>query len=285
MVHDIETMKALGFTMLRKHVKVEPLRWYAHCDRLGMLVWQDVVNGGGRYRAPGDHGPAGDPVWVLATGRTGSPAATTPPGRAEFRARGARDGRAAAQRRVAGRVGAVQRGLGPVRRERASPTRCADARPDPAASTTPAAGSTRAAATSASLHVYLRPFRMPRRRGAAAATARVLALTEYGGYSLRVGATTGARATFGYQPLRDAEPPRGGVRRGCTSDSSRPRSATGSAPPSTPSSPTSRTSSTAADLGPRGAQARPRTWSTRPWRGCGPDPWHVRTDLPRLGST
>ena len=46
MVHDIETMKRLGFTMLRKHIKVEPMRWYHHCDRLGMLVWQDMVNGG-----------------------------------------------------------------------------------------------------------------------------------------------------------------------------------------------------------------------------------------------
>jgi hypothetical protein len=46
LVHDIETMKRLGFTMLRKHIKVEPLRWYYHCDRLGMLVWQDMVNGG-----------------------------------------------------------------------------------------------------------------------------------------------------------------------------------------------------------------------------------------------
>jgi hypothetical protein len=49
MVFDIATAKRLGFTMLRKHVKVEPLRWYHHCDRLGMLVWQDMVNGGSRY--------------------------------------------------------------------------------------------------------------------------------------------------------------------------------------------------------------------------------------------
>lgn len=46
---DIETAKAMGFNMLRKHVKVEPLRWYYHCDRLGMLVWQDMPNGGGTY--------------------------------------------------------------------------------------------------------------------------------------------------------------------------------------------------------------------------------------------
>lgn len=49
LVHDIEEMKALGFTVLRKHIKIEPLRWYHHCDRLGMLVWQDFVNGGRRY--------------------------------------------------------------------------------------------------------------------------------------------------------------------------------------------------------------------------------------------
>ncbi len=46
MIYDIQTMKDLGFNMLRKHIKVEPLRWYYHCDRLGMLVWQDMVNGG-----------------------------------------------------------------------------------------------------------------------------------------------------------------------------------------------------------------------------------------------
>ncbi len=46
MIFDIAEMKRLGFNMLRKHIKVEPLRWYYHCDRLGMLVWQDMVSGG-----------------------------------------------------------------------------------------------------------------------------------------------------------------------------------------------------------------------------------------------
>ena len=49
LIHDIQTAKSLGFNMLRKHIKVEPLRWYYHCDRLGMLVWQDLPSGGGRY--------------------------------------------------------------------------------------------------------------------------------------------------------------------------------------------------------------------------------------------
>ncbi len=46
MIFDIRTMKELGFNMLRKHIKVEPARWYYHCDRLGMLVWQDMISGG-----------------------------------------------------------------------------------------------------------------------------------------------------------------------------------------------------------------------------------------------
>jgi hypothetical protein len=49
MIYDIEQAKTLGFNMLRKHIKIEPLRWYYHCDRLGMLVWQDIVNGGEEY--------------------------------------------------------------------------------------------------------------------------------------------------------------------------------------------------------------------------------------------
>ena len=49
MIYDISTAKAMGFNMLRKHIKVEPLRWYYHCDRYGMLVWQDMPCGGGKY--------------------------------------------------------------------------------------------------------------------------------------------------------------------------------------------------------------------------------------------
>ena len=43
---DIEITKEIGFNMIRKHVKVEPARWYYYCDKLGILVWQDMPNGG-----------------------------------------------------------------------------------------------------------------------------------------------------------------------------------------------------------------------------------------------
>ncbi|UPK71372.1 glycoside hydrolase family 2 protein [Chitinophaga filiformis] len=41
---DIEAIKAMGFNTIRKHIKIEPARWYYHADKLGMLVWQDFVN-------------------------------------------------------------------------------------------------------------------------------------------------------------------------------------------------------------------------------------------------
>lgn len=47
MIFDIKTVKDMGFNMLRKHMKMEPLRWYYHCDRMGILVWQDMISGGG----------------------------------------------------------------------------------------------------------------------------------------------------------------------------------------------------------------------------------------------
>ena len=42
MRYDIEMTKAMGFNMIRKHVKIEPDRWYYHCDKLGIMVWQDM---------------------------------------------------------------------------------------------------------------------------------------------------------------------------------------------------------------------------------------------------
>lgn len=50
MIFDITEMKKNGFNMVRKHIKIEPQRWYWHCDRLGLVVWQDMVNGGEAYQ-------------------------------------------------------------------------------------------------------------------------------------------------------------------------------------------------------------------------------------------
>ncbi|MBS9525732.1 beta-galactosidase [Litoribacter alkaliphilus] len=53
MLFDIIKTQEMGFNMIRKHVKVEPARWYYHCDKMGMLVWQDMPNG--------DHGNKWEP--------------------------------------------------------------------------------------------------------------------------------------------------------------------------------------------------------------------------------
>ena len=51
-IKDIELAKSLGFNMIRKHIKIEIPRWYHECDKRGMIVWQDFVNGGSSYKLP-----------------------------------------------------------------------------------------------------------------------------------------------------------------------------------------------------------------------------------------
>lgn len=46
LVYDIKLLKSYGFNTIRKHVKIESDRFYYHCDRMGMIVWQDMPNGG-----------------------------------------------------------------------------------------------------------------------------------------------------------------------------------------------------------------------------------------------
>ena len=181
MVHDIETMKSLGFTMLRKHAKIEPLRWYAHCDRLGMLVWQDIVNGGGQLPRPHHEAPVPAPDLGPATGCTGCSAARTRPAARSSAARSARPSTCCATSSSRGGVDTVQRGLGPVRRQRdrapRSPTSTRRAR-----STTSAAGSTRAAATSAAFHCLPAPVQ----DAAASTVGATLAARPAGGRAHRV---------------------------------------------------------------------------------------------------
>ncbi|MEZ4628545.1 MAG: hypothetical protein R2912_10855 [Eubacteriales bacterium] len=112
MVYDIELMKSLGFNTLRKHIKIEPLRWYYHCDRLGMLVWQDMVNGGGKYKTgtitlPLIFGNAQGQRLRLFCARGSAR-------QRDLLSRAARDGFALVQQPKRRDVGAVQRRLGSV---------------------------------------------------------------------------------------------------------------------------------------------------------------------------
>lgn len=70
---DITKTKEFGFNTIRKHVKVEPARWYYHCDREGMLVWQDMPSG--------DSGPG----WQPETYFNGTEAVRTPESEENFR--------------------------------------------------------------------------------------------------------------------------------------------------------------------------------------------------------
>jgi hypothetical protein len=67
MVWELEWLKQAGFNMLRKHIKVEPDRYYYHCDRLGLLIWQDMPSGF-RRALRNDRGDDGEPL-RLSTSR------------------------------------------------------------------------------------------------------------------------------------------------------------------------------------------------------------------------
>lgn len=193
---DILAMKRHGFNMLRKHCKIESERWYYHCDRLGMLVWQDMVCGGGKYRA--------GLVTVLPT---------------LFPNFSLRDDRAYG---ILGRENAGQRaaweqecldtigqlgqhpcistwvlfneGWGQFDSVRLSALL---KKTDPFRTVDAASGwFDRGAGDFRSLHIYFRRLRFPKSRSG---DERACVLSEYGGYAFAVPGHTGCRHRFGYR--------------------------------------------------------------------------------------
>lgn len=61
---DVKRMKEMGFNMVRKHVKVEPSRWYYHCDKIGLIVWQDMPSGYGEIVPVKDHDHSIEGHWL-----------------------------------------------------------------------------------------------------------------------------------------------------------------------------------------------------------------------------
>ena len=196
MVYDIRTMKECGFNMLRKHIKIEPLRWYYHCDRLGMIVWQDLVSGGSRL----------DPLVIqvlpflgvhLQDGKYHRFGREDEAGREQFE----RDLRATVELLYNTPSLAVwvpfNEGWGQFDSLLATqllwdldPTRLVDH----------ASGwHDQGGGDFKSRHVYFRPVRLKHDRD------RVLALTEFGGYSLPIPGHTASEKEFGYRMYRTRE--------------------------------------------------------------------------------
>ena len=197
--YDIELAKRLGYTMLRKHIKIEPMRWYHHCDRIGMLVWQDAVNGGAGYHPMVITAPAVTPL-VLDDRQHRRFRRADAAGRASF------ESELEAMIELLRSVPSIalwvpfNEGWGQF-----DAVRVADAVKalDPTRPVDHASGwHDQGAGDLHSLHVYFRRFRVKR---SWRSDARVLALTEYGGYSLPVPGHMWGSRTFGYKKFRTAD--------------------------------------------------------------------------------
>ena len=197
MIFDIQTAKELGYNMLRKHIKVEPMRWYYHCDRLGMLVWQDMPSGGETYR----------PLTITAPLLTGRHHKDS-----DYRrfARQAEEGRREYENELKEMIGQLyncpcvvlwvpfNEGWGQFDAEKAVQLirSLDDTRPIDHASGWHDQG----AGDFKSSHVYFVPYRFRRDdRG------RAVILSEFGGYALRLPGHCWNEANFGYKKLKDRD--------------------------------------------------------------------------------
>ncbi|MGX6511731.1 DUF2804 family protein [Rhodococcus sp. SJ-2] len=197
LIHDIATAKDLGFTMLRKHIKIEPLRWYHHCDRLGVLVWQDMVNGGRSYWQAVVTAPVALPVTLDDSHYTwfGRQDAE---GRAEFLEE--LDATVALLRSTPSIAAWVPFNEAWGQFDAVTATsRIKDL--DPTRPVDHASGwHDQGGGDMVGRHVYFRPYRLSR---ADAADERAAVLSEYGGYSYRVPGHVWSNKEFGYRKFTD----------------------------------------------------------------------------------
>ncbi len=196
---ELSEVKALGYNLLRKHAKIEPQRWYYHCDKLGLVVWQDMVNGGSKYnlwfvtyltnvlqplmrRLPDKAA-----LWGLLS-RAAKAAGKNTAGSWKIRYR-----RCAATPAWAAGCPSMRGGGSTM-----PPGQC---RPSarwtiPALWTRPAAGTIRAAGDVYSLHNYFYPLRVAPR-------SRTVALSEYGGIAWPMPGHEPPRRTYGYGTAKE----------------------------------------------------------------------------------
>lgn len=196
LIYDITLMKRLGFNMLRKHIKIEPMRWYYHCDRLGMLVWQDMVSGFENF----------EPLYTQVLPFLGVHLKDAPSRRF---GRAGEAGRRQYERELEGTVELLRNcvslclwvpfneGWGQFNAaQMAEKVRALD----PTRLIDHASGwHDQGAGDLRSYHVYYKPVRM-KHDG-----RRALALTEFGGYSLPVAGHYTTEKSFGYRAYKDAD--------------------------------------------------------------------------------
>ena len=196
MVDDILLAKSLGFNTLRKHVKVEPLRWYHHCDRLGMLVWQDMPSGGGTYSALTIQAPAAGVGGRMRDDRYVRFARADAAGRDQFMAELDEMIHTLYNCPCIALWVPFNEGWGQFD---ASKVRAHIKALDPTRTVDHASGwHDQGGGETQSLHVYFRPYRFkPDREG------RAVLLSEFGGYNLRVPGHTFNDRDFGYSRCRD----------------------------------------------------------------------------------
>lgn len=198
-VRDIEFAKSLGFTMLRKHIKLEPMRWYHHCDRLGMLVWQDMVNGGETYRPWVITAPVLSPV-RLRDDRYEAFGRADAEGRAQFLREV--DETVAQLRNAPSIVAWVPFNEGWGQFDAVATTGHVRALDETRVIDHASGWHDQGGGDVKSLHVYFRRLRMRRawRDG-----RRPIVVSEYGGYSLQLAGHVTTERRFGYRRYRDAE--------------------------------------------------------------------------------